>query len=86
MLTPKQAYEIASQWGSYMNASDPGAIFYSFHVDDGRPNDEAHRQALKDAVVDRVERLWGTTHPEGLKDGRELLNLWRFWNECELRP
>lgn len=47
MLTPSRAYEIASDFGSYMRAGDPGAVFYSFRVNDARPTSEQHRaQAL----------------------------------------
>ncbi|MCP1539970.1 hypothetical protein [Methylorubrum extorquens] len=45
MLAPSAAYNIASQWGSFMSAGDPGACFYSFHQGDGRPVDETHRAA-----------------------------------------
>lgn len=45
MLTPRQAYRIASQWGSYMHAGDPGACFCAFHLDDARPVSERHRKA-----------------------------------------
>lgn len=51
-LTPAAAYRIASDWGSYLNSSDPGACFYGFHKDDGRPVSEEHRaQCL--AYLDR---------------------------------
>lgn len=42
-LTPAAAYAIASQWGSYRTAGDPGACFYAFRKDDGRPASEEHR-------------------------------------------
>lgn len=45
MITAKTAARIASLWGSMMTAGDPGACFYGFHLDDGRPQDEAHRAA-----------------------------------------
>lgn len=45
IMTPEYAYKIASQWGSFMSAGDPGACFYSFHSNDGRPVDETHRMA-----------------------------------------
>lgn len=44
MITAKTAARIASQWGSMMTSGDPGACFYGFHIDDGRPQDEDHRQ------------------------------------------
>lgn len=63
MITAKTAARIASLWGSMMTAGDPGACFYGFHIDDGRPQDEAHRQAciayteslLKDERADESE-------------------------------
>lgn len=49
-MTKEQAYALASQWGSYMNDSDPGACFYAFHANNGRPQDEEHRaQCLEHA-------------------------------------
>jgi hypothetical protein len=43
-LTPREAYELASGYGSFIRAGDPGACFYGFHFNDGRPVSEAHRQ------------------------------------------
>lgn len=43
MLSPARAYDIASNWGSYMNDGDPGAVFYSFRFNDARPDTEDHR-------------------------------------------
>lgn len=45
-MTPKQAYDIASQWGSYVHDGDPGAVFYTFPGGDGRPQNEGHRKLL----------------------------------------
>jgi hypothetical protein len=45
-LTPQEAYDIASSWGSYMRDGDPGAIFYSFPCGDARPQDAEHRLGL----------------------------------------
>lgn len=42
-LTPSAAYAIASQWGSYVRAGDPGACFYAFRKDDARPVNKWHR-------------------------------------------
>jgi elongation factor P hydroxylase len=44
MLTPSQAYALASSWGSFIRAGDPGAVFYSFRVNDARPDSERHRR------------------------------------------
>jgi hypothetical protein len=43
MLAHDQAYGIAAQWGSFMSVGDPGACFYGFRFNDGRPQSEAHR-------------------------------------------
>ena len=68
MLTASQAYTLASQWGSYISAGDPGACFYSFHQGDARPVDEPHRAACLAYLemllartpesIDRVELRW----------------------------
>lgn len=44
IISPAQAYAIASQWGSYLNDSDPGRVFYTFPCLDARPLDELHRR------------------------------------------
>jgi len=46
IITPDEAWHIASQWGSYVNGADPGAVFYSFPGGDARPRDPEHRRAL----------------------------------------
>jgi len=46
LLSPREAYEIASQWGSYMTSGDPGAVFYSFRTNDAQPQGERHRAQL----------------------------------------
>lgn len=46
LLTPQEAYTIASQWASCVTTGDPGAVFYSFSRDDAQPRGEAHRAAL----------------------------------------
>lgn len=42
-LNPAAAYRIASDWGSYLHNSDPGACLYGFRAGDGRPVSEFHR-------------------------------------------
>lgn len=46
VITPEEAYGIASSWGSLIRDGDPGAVFYSFPPGDARPQDPAHRCAL----------------------------------------
>lgn len=45
IITPAEAFAIASQWGSYIRDGDPGAVFYSFPLNDARPQDDDHRAA-----------------------------------------
>lgn len=47
-MTPAKAYDVASQWGSFMSTGDPGGCLYGFHLGDGRPVNEAHRKACLD--------------------------------------
>jgi hypothetical protein len=79
LITQKRAYAIASSWGSYLSNSDPGACFYGFRADDGRPVSEAHRvQCLTyGRRLLNLERL-------GAKDRRELHQLVRFHANCEV--
>lgn len=42
-MTPNEAYEYASTWGSYMNGGDPGACMYGFDHN-CRPQSESHRK------------------------------------------
>jgi hypothetical protein len=46
LMSPREAYELASQWGSYMRDGDPGAVFYSFSASDATPNGPEHRAQL----------------------------------------
>lgn len=49
-FTPAEAWEYASQWGSYMKAGDPGACMYGFN-EDCRPQSEEHRQEVIDWMM-----------------------------------
>jgi hypothetical protein len=77
-ISKERAYALASQWGSFINATDPGACMYAFHVNDGRPLTEAHRlQCL----------TWlRTRRADTAKDERELQQLIRFMANAPLRP
>jgi hypothetical protein len=46
LISPREAYDIASQWGSYISAGDPGAVFYSFPTGDATPQGPDHRAQL----------------------------------------
>lgn len=52
ILSPEEAYDIASSWGVYNTGSEPGAVFYSFPPGDARPADFEHRRALLDYTRD----------------------------------
>ena len=43
LISARRAYEMLSETGSYVDARDPGAAFYSFRLNDGRPVSESHR-------------------------------------------
>ena len=47
-MTPAKAYDVASNWGSFVHNGDEGRCFYGFHFQDGRPVSEAHRKACLD--------------------------------------
>lgn len=90
-MMPAQAYAIASQWGSYINAGDPGAVFYTFPVNDARPQSEAHRAQLQDyAVTLALKRINGVPlselTPDVAADIRELRALHDFFATADLRP
>jgi len=44
-MTPMEAYEYASSWGSFLRSGDPGACMYGFDSN-CRPQSEEHRQAV----------------------------------------
>lgn len=79
MLTPRQAYDLASSWGSFVRAGDPGAVFYSFRPGDARPNDEGHRRQCLIYVGDLIR--------QGVSDAaaRELRALRAFFKHTGLR-
>lgn len=61
-LTPATAFAVASSYGSYVSAGDPGACMYAFRAGDGRPVSEAHRTQVLDYLATREGRscdeLW----------------------------
>lgn len=46
ILSPEEAFDIASSWGSLLRDGDPGAVFYTFTPGDARPAGPEHRMAL----------------------------------------
>lgn len=79
LLTPRQAYEIASQWGSLVRSGDPGAVFYTFRPNDARPDSEPHRRQCLAYLA--------TLLKSGLSDAavRDLRALRSFFRSTGLR-
>jgi hypothetical protein len=78
-LTPREAYALASDYGSFIRAGDPGACFYGFHFNDGRPVSEAHRQQCLSYVRRLLVEMDAAAR-------RELRQLKTFFLLTELRP
>lgn len=76
MITKERAYAIASSWGSYMHNTDPGACFYSFKLNDGRPITEKHRTECL--------RYAATIKPSTKVGMREIAELMHFHANCDL--
>jgi hypothetical protein len=84
MLTPAQAFAIASQWGSLIRSGDPGAVFYTFPLNDARPLSEDHRRqcvAYCESLLDGPPRY--ETHND-IMDRAELCALLDFFKESPL--
>lgn len=82
MITAKTAARIISGWGSYMHAGDPGACFYAFHVDDGRPINEEHRAEC----IAYADRLLSQERADEGEPGNvaELETLLAWFKACPL--
>jgi hypothetical protein len=78
-LTPREAYALASDYGSFIRAGDPGACFYGFHFNDGRPVSETHRQQCLRYVRRLLVEMDATARAE-------LRRLKSFFLLTELRP
>jgi len=74
LISPGQAYAIASQWGSYMRAGDPGAVFYSFPPADATPQGPRHRAELVAYTKDCLKGTKGA-------DRAELKSLLAFFEQ-----
>lgn len=70
MLTPKDAWLRAAQWGSFVRAGDPGACMYGFD-ETGRVQSEAHRKACLD-WIDGECRAAAALNDDPAQDNREL--------------
>lgn len=80
LITKERAFALASQWGSFQHATDPGACMYAFHAGDGRPLDEAHRMQCLVWLRSRQRNVRTN------RDARQLQQLIRFMANTELRP
>lgn len=56
MITPARVYEIASQWGSYCSAGEPGVPFVSFYANDGTPVSPGHQESCIRYTIDLLGR------------------------------
>ncbi|GJE18740.1 hypothetical protein [Methylobacterium marchantiae] len=86
-LTSAEAYAIASEWGSYVSAGDPGACLYGFRKGDGRPVSGTHRAACIEYIDGTLLKwtMWEfataqspTARHAALKDWRSLILLRRY--------
>ncbi|QDS91818.1 hypothetical protein FF011L_05530 [Roseimaritima multifibrata] len=64
-MTPIEAYEYASSWGSFARSGDPGACMYGFNSD-CRPQSEEHRQDVINCM--KTCRLNVVERPENFDD------------------
>lgn len=79
-----RAYEIASQWGSYISAGDQGACFMSFFAGDGTPQTEGHREACLAYTIDLLAAVQsGDAGDNREADRADLISLLAFLNEAE---
>lgn len=79
IISPAGAFLIASQWGSYMRNGDPGAVFYSFKLNDARPIDEDHRVACIAYTDDCLSKVDPTGSDEDVADHAALSALRDFF-------
>lgn len=74
LITPREAYDIASQWGSYMRDGDPGAAFYTFSGSDATPQGPKHRAQLIAYTLDCLKGAEG-------QDRADLESLLKFFQD-----
>lgn len=74
VISPKEAYEIASTWGSFVHTDDPGRSFYTFPFEDARPQNVEHRKSL----IDYTRKCM-----EGGQDLENLRKLEMFFLTCD---
>lgn len=85
----RRAYLIASDYGSFLHAGDPGACFYGFRFNDGRPDSEQHRakciaytrKCLSEVRGKHVGVMRTQAHAVEMLDLRWLL---AWFHRCEL--
>jgi hypothetical protein len=87
----REAYTIASSWGSYINGSDPGRCFYAFYAGDARPMSEEHREQCIAYAKQLVSNLtvslaWLDDDDNAMSDVADLNELIDFFETTELHP
>lgn len=88
-MNAERAFDLASSWGSYMHAGDPGACFYGFALNDGRPASPLHRSLCLNYTFDLIKELRDDRPEEKLDaeeaaDLAELRELWDWFATCPL--
>lgn len=81
MLSASMAFDVASQWGSLISSGDPGAVFYTFPLNDARPLNEAHRAQCLEYTRDLIDGLQGA---DRAADRSELEALAEFFAAAPL--
>lgn len=81
LINKQRAYEIASQWGSYISSGDPGACFYGFKVADGRPQNQEHRHDCLN-YIDNLLNSPERKKPLSNGNIKELKSLERWFLYC----
>lgn len=84
LISASRAYSIASEWGSFLDANDPGCRLYGFHYGDGRPVSDQHRSDCLTYL--RRIMAQGGVGSMSARSERDLRSLIRFLANCPLRP
>jgi hypothetical protein len=83
MITRERAFEIASQWGSYISVGDLGACFYSFYLNDATPTNPTHQQACIEYTLDLLARVQkGEDRDDKFADRSDLIALLYFFDQA----
>lgn len=83
-ITARQAYTIASQWGSYIHSGDPGSVFYTFPPDSADVQSEEHRESLITYTNDCLLKVTRTMD-NGHGNRRDLLMLRHYFETAKAK-